>query len=857
MSNTIASDDLTSLLPAWSKYIPIDPTPIQLGFLIAPHFEVLYGGALGGGKILYDDAQILTPFGFKQGRDVKVGDRICAVNGGTTEIIWTTEYQRHQVWRVHFHDGTFTDVAEGHQWLAWRASTRRKSVRGSLCGESSAQVVTTKRLKEWCDQARHTRKTKPNSPAKWPLIPVCAPQNFNVTSRSPADLDPYQLGYWLGDGSTSSGSIVFTTADHKHFCTQFDYQTDLAFDGRFGWRLRGKSATHWKTQLQKLDLFDKRSATKFVPREYLYGPQPERLALLQGLMDTDGTVDSRGQCYFCSISHQLAQDVAFLVRSLGGTARITHKLAKLKSRDYQVDAWSVYIRFPIESQLFRLSRKQARCAQQNDQSALYRRVVKVEVLPTYNTGRCISVSDPTGLYITNDFIVTHNSIVLLAAATMYVDQPNYDAVIFRKSYADLARPGALLDVAFEWWAPWIAAKEIIYDPKVFCFRFPSGSTVSFGYMGRHGAQDAVQGAQYDFVGIDEAGQHSEEDANWAITRIRTKTISHIPPRMRYTANPGGRGAVWLKKRFGIKRSTTLLDERGMGRFVGTNKSRLFIPARLIDNPHLQGTAYAKRLQNLDKVTRDRLLYGDWDAADDGRYQREWFDERYTYDGPHIVTSNPHNEHSHRFPHTCFQLKFATMDIAASERQGVGGQSFYVRANTGEPIACWTALGVWGVYNNRIYLLEVIRRQLEIPDLFDLMRDTLKRHHPTYFCIEQNGVGMGAVQMAARMNIPVKPIHTNRDKLVNAYSSLQLARDGRIILPTSAPWLQDLEDELFYWTGNPSDVNDQIDMISFAGNEIISSALMENMPNSTDALIILPDSFGINAPSRHSLSHHLN
>src|SRR5258708_395115 len=96
------------LLGHWSKYVPEQPSAKQLAFLMCPHREVLFGGAAGGGKILARDGVILTPFGFKQCKDLKVGDRVNNPDGTTCRIIQLHPWQKLDKYRVHFHDGTFT-----------------------------------------------------------------------------------------------------------------------------------------------------------------------------------------------------------------------------------------------------------------------------------------------------------------------------------------------------------------------------------------------------------------------------------------------------------------------------------------------------------------------------------------------------------------------------------------------------------------------------------------------------------------------------------------------------------------------------------------------------------------------------
>ena len=183
---------------------------------------------------------------------------------------------------------------------------------------------------------------------------------------------------------------------------------------------------------------------------------------------------------------------------------------------------------------------------------------------------------------------------LLMAALQYVDRPGYAALLLRKTYKDLSLPGALMNRAESWLAPTDA--HWTGDTKT--WKFPSGATVSFGHLQHSSDKFQYQGAEFDFIAFDEASQFVEDDYTYLFTRLRRLEGSSIPVRMRCASNPGGIGHAWVKRRF--------VEPASRG-------GRIFIPARLADNPSLDQDSYRQSLEEVDPVLRAQLLGGDWDV----------------------------------------------------------------------------------------------------------------------------------------------------------------------------------------------------------------------------------------------------
>lgn len=202
---------------------------------------------------------------------------------------------------------------------------------------------------------------------------------------------------------------------------------------------------------------------------------------------------------------------------------------------------------------------------------------------------------------------------LLMAALQYVEVPNYAAIVFRRTYKDLSLPGALMDRAHEW----LDSTDAHWNESKKTWTFPSGATLTFAYLASENDKYNYQGSEYQFVGFDELTQFEESQYRYLFSRLRRLKGSKIPIRARVASNPGGRGHQWVKQRMLIE---------------GPEKGRVFISAKLEDNPYLDTEEYEQSLMELDPVTRAQLRSGSWDAQVEGnKFKKQWF--RFTEEYP--------------------------------------------------------------------------------------------------------------------------------------------------------------------------------------------------------------------------------
>ena len=169
---------------------------------------------------------------------------------------------------------------------------------------------------------------------------------------------------------------------------------------------------------------------------------------------------------------------------------------------------------------------------------------------------------------------------LLMAALQYVEEPDYAALIIRRTYKDLALPGAIMERAYKWLKP----TDAHWNGQDKIWTFPSGATLTFGYLQHYNDIYNYQGSEFQFIAFDELTQFLPGEYSYLHSRLRRLEGSEIPIRMRAGSNPGGIGHEWVKREF-----------------IHGNKP--FIPSGYKDNPYLDQEEYSKALDKLDHITR--------------------------------------------------------------------------------------------------------------------------------------------------------------------------------------------------------------------------------------------------------------
>lgn len=455
---------------------------------------------------------------------------------------------------------------------------------------------------------------------------------------------------------------------------------------------------------------------------------------------------------------------------------------------------------------------------------------------------------------------------LLMSALQYVDIPSYSAILFRRRLTDLRLRGALLDRANEW----LSGTDAVWSERDSCWYFPSGATLQFGYLDTGSSSEGLdkfryQSAHFQFIGFDELTQFFEDDYLYLFSRLRRSrcgrhprkphskcktcrefsALRHVPLRMRSASNPGGVGHHWVKERFRIRKYID--PATGIALPRGFHPDRPYVPAFVQDNPYLDVEEYKASLSELDPVTRDQLLSGDWDAAIDGRFRRSWL-RRYSMRGdsfqlhprPAILdrqqlrnpafspASNQPSSTRVFYKHQCRLVAFC--DPAASVREGPGDAVIWRK------MPSWTVIAVfWLTPQYDLLLWDVYRARCEVPGVLALLQQCVRDHLPyglEFIGIEASGLGIGVYQTALQHGLPVRPLATrSQDKLVRATQATVRMEQGKIFfpepgspsVPKHASFLEDWEAEIFNWTGHPQEQSDQVDVLAYAARWASSEA----------------------------------
>lgn len=355
------------------------------------------------GKALALDTPLPTPSGWTTMGELEVGDWLFDESGAPCQVTYATDVQIGRPCnRVVFSDGSEIVADDDHRWATWDKSARKNARRNASRGwheRHGPKVRTTKEIATTI--ACNKRGDRNHS------IPVCGEIQCAEVDLS---INPYVLGVWLGDGTSRLSEI--TCAD-QGILDELRREGQSVYPGRDRINFKLDQVEHRQAfgpssllyRLKALGL----QRNKHVPPEYLRASVAQRLALLQGLMDTDGYCGTNSQCEFVNTNERLAQGVLELALSLGIRAVWSEGRAQLNSKDCGP---KYRINFMTALSVFRLDRKLARqkarkiSAGRNIDHRFIVDVVPINSVPV----RCIQVDSPNHLFLAGrTFIPTHNT----------------------------------------------------------------------------------------------------------------------------------------------------------------------------------------------------------------------------------------------------------------------------------------------------------------------------------------------------------------------------------------------------------------------------------------------------------------
>lgn len=386
---------------------------------------------MGRGKAQPLDALILTNKGFQKMKDIKVGGKVYGEDGFLHSVIGVYPQGLKGVYRITFSDGTSTLCCKEHLW------TYQKPQDKSNC------VYRTNSLEEIMKMSLY-KQTKRGDKNWQFFIPMTKPIPFENNSNVKLPIHPYVLGVLLGDGHFSvRDSIGLTNSEtdiadkvnnligtsfllskrNKADTTRADSYIILDLDKT------ANDTNRFKDIIRDLNLLGKKSYEKFIPDIYKYSTIENRIEILRGLIDTDGSI-KEGNYEFSTTSKALAEDVKFIVQSLGGTStlneRITHYSYNEEIKDGRI-SYRLYIKINHGIKICSSIKHLSKLKRANTNPV--RSIRKIEYEGETEC-QCILVDSESHLYLTNDFIVTHNT----SGAINYINNSSDEKFLYITPY---------------------------------------------------------------------------------------------------------------------------------------------------------------------------------------------------------------------------------------------------------------------------------------------------------------------------------------------------------------------------------------------------------------------------------------
>ena len=368
---------------------------------------------------------------------------------------------------------------------------------------------------------------------------------------------------------------------------------------------------------------------------------------------------------------------------------------------------------------------------------------------------------------------------ILMDPLQFVEVPDFASLLLRRTHKELSLPGGLIPRS----QAWFAGKGVKWDGQNFCWTFPSGAKLQFGYLENPFDHLRYQSSAFQQIGWEELPQWVKPDQYlYMFSRLRRLSSSNVPLKIRANGNPDGPGLEWVKDRFVPDEYLLSSDDVRFSR-VWDKDGRKFFPARLRDNPHIDSQEYELALANLDPVTRARLESGDWTASHIGKYfRKDWF--KFVNEAPPLTRW------------------VRGWDTGASEN--------------GDPSA-----GVkLGVYGRDVFIADVRRGKWDTPTVTRKILETAQEDGPEVaVAIEQAHFALAVIQDLSRnpefaqfplIKIPI----AGRDKETRSRGWRARLGNGEVYIVRGA-WNEQYIDECLRFTNEKTDTDDQIDGTSVA------------------------------------------
>ena len=520
----------------------------QAGFqeeFVRSNVDIVFGGgAVGAGKAMSVNEVVLTPSGWQTIGSLKVGDVVCSPFSGNCNVVGVYPQGVKPIYKFATADGRSCEASGDHYW-----SVRTKS---------QLHKFVTKRENKWLSLMTTDEIKERLSVGEPTFLPLPDAQEF---PEKDFIIPPYVLGVMLGDGCLTDKSWVSDTAFYISNTEQdiIDKVADLT-EATNVYRQDCNNTKKFYTPHAKqyrdyclekgLNTY---SYNKYIPEEYLWGSIEQRRALLAGLFDTDGSIGKKNRYSFSTTSRMLRDGFIYLCRSLGYEA--TFSCDNRSEKYTSGECWHVTIQ--TDDVIF--TSEKHHCRYENCRDYLENRrfskdnrhvtIKSIEYLRD-DEAVCIKVDNPYNLFITRDFIVTHNTFGAALICAEPSLNPHFRGLFLRNNLGDLRSGGGVLDTFREAYGNGVDVVES-GEPRV---TFANGSRIDVTHVSDQSKEKVLQrfkGRQYDLIYFDELTGFTWECFTTILTRNRGKTS--WTGKVRATTNPSRRHWVrkWLDWYIGI------------------------------------------------------------------------------------------------------------------------------------------------------------------------------------------------------------------------------------------------------------------------------------------------------------------
>ncbi len=393
-------------------------------------------GPAGTSKAQPLNSPVLTPKGWTTMGEIEIGDKVISVDGKESIVIGTYPQGKKEIWELMFSDGSKVECCSDHLWFTQTEADRNnrtwsKTVNGERKRYKNTRIGSVKTTSEIVETL-YTKRSRINH-----TIPITSPVNF---IEQKVEINPYVMGCLIGDGCFRS-HVGFSTADLE-IIESIEKLTDddisISQRSQYDYALV-KESTDKKNKIKqfliKLGLWNKLSYEKFIPDCYKFNTVENRINILRGLMDTDGTVSKDGTYVsFCSTSKKLVDDVKEIVQSLGGVATdqnprneyYTYNNEKRKGRT----SYTLTINMNPDINPFSLKRKFDKVIAKSKYKPI-RYIVSAKLIGE-KEAKCIKIDHPSHLYLTNNYVVTHNTFTSCYTSLALLADGKIDKIIITK-----------------------------------------------------------------------------------------------------------------------------------------------------------------------------------------------------------------------------------------------------------------------------------------------------------------------------------------------------------------------------------------------------------------------------------------